>query len=488
MNKKMKILSITLIILISIIIVPKEFQNDTFYLIKVGESITKNGIDFIDHFSIHNLPYLYPHFIFSVIVYLVYNLLSFTGLYILTIIFTIILGLCIYFVNTKNSKNNIISLGTTILFLLLILGFLTLRAQIISYSIFVLEYYFLNKLIKTDKNKYIVYIFLLAVLLVNTHVAVYPFFIILFLPFLGEYILNKILKKENFKIKKLLIALILSLVSGLISPLFLNSYTYLYNTLINSTTNYINEHQPPILIKDLRLILLMLTIIFMFTTNKFKLEIKEKLLLLGTLLMTLSSIRHECLLTIFTIIIFSKYWGNYLLNKEKNQIEKIEKKIFTKKLLLILSSYILLIFIITYVRTDNKDYINENIYPVEAVQYIKNNLDYENIRIFNSYNTGSYLILNDIKVFIDSRSDLYTKSYNKEIDIFNDYIDITNINVYYEEMFRKYNIDYILLKNSDKLSILLNKDNNYLLEYSDNNFNLYVRKDKIIQNNVPMPM
>ena len=279
----------------------------------------------------------------------------------MTIIFTIILGLCIYFVNIKNSKNNIISLGTTILFLLLILGFLTLRAQIISYSIFVLEYYFLNKLIKTDKNKYIVYIFLLAVLLVNTHVAVYPFFIILFLPFLGEYILNKILKKENFKIKKLLIALILSLVSGLISPLFLNSYTYLYNTLINSTTNYINEHQPPILIKDLRLILLMLTITFMFTTNKFKLEIKEKLLLLGTLLMTLSSIRHEGVLIICTAIIFNKYWGNYLFQKEKNQIEKIEKKIFTKKSLLILSSYILLIFIITYVRTDNKDYINEKI-------------------------------------------------------------------------------------------------------------------------------
>ena len=48
-------------------------SNDTFYLIKLGESISKNGIDMLDHFSwITGLTYTYPHWLFSVIIYFIY--------------------------------------------------------------------------------------------------------------------------------------------------------------------------------------------------------------------------------------------------------------------------------------------------------------------------------------------------------------------------------------------------------------------------------
>ena len=40
---------------------PIVFQNDTFYTIKIGELIFNKGIDMQDHFTIHNLPYTYPH-------------------------------------------------------------------------------------------------------------------------------------------------------------------------------------------------------------------------------------------------------------------------------------------------------------------------------------------------------------------------------------------------------------------------------------------
>ena len=48
-NKIMLIITgIIIIICICIGFTKKEFQNDTFYTIKVGESIVKNGIDGID--------------------------------------------------------------------------------------------------------------------------------------------------------------------------------------------------------------------------------------------------------------------------------------------------------------------------------------------------------------------------------------------------------------------------------------------------------
>jgi len=475
MKKKITIISIILITILTILYVKQELQNDTFYLVKVGESILNNGVDFKDHFSFHNLPYLYPHLLFSIIVYLVYSLFSLEGLYILTIIFSLILSFIMYYVNIKTSKNKIVPLITTMLFIIYMASFITLRAQIVSYSIFILEYYFLNKLIDTNKNKYIVYIFLLAILLVNTHVAVYPFFIILFLPIIGEYIINKIFKKDSFKIKKILIVLVLSLGAGLISPLFLNSYTYLYNTLINNTTSYIQEHQPTELYKDFRMILLLVIMIILFTNKRFKLEIKEKLLLLGLTYMALCSFRHQSLLTIFFFIILNKHFSKFLSKDRVKDLENIIIKpigiIFLFVIVIISSTPII-------IKNMNEELVNKQKYPVDAVKYIKENLDYENIRIFNTYDIGSYLILNDIKVFIDSRSDLYTYSYNKTRDIYDDYINIIDFKVYYEHLFNYYDIDYILMPSNDRLFIYLSYGNNssfYTQEYKDDYFTLYKR-------------
>jgi hypothetical protein len=48
--------------------VPKTFQNDTFYVIALGEQILNNGLDRIDHFSWHDtLEYRYPHWLFDVV-------------------------------------------------------------------------------------------------------------------------------------------------------------------------------------------------------------------------------------------------------------------------------------------------------------------------------------------------------------------------------------------------------------------------------------
>ena len=90
------------------------------------------------------------------------------------------------------------------------------------------------------------------------------------------------------------------------------------------------------------------------------------------------------------------------------------------------------------VNQSNKDegYINKKIYPVDAVNYIKENLDYKNINLFNTYNNGSYIMFNDIPVLIDSRCDLYLNEFNKGIEVFNDVLDIKVST--YKKVFKKY--------------------------------------------------
>ena len=107
---KMRILSVLSIILLCIGVTSKEFQNDTFYTIKIGELIQNNGIDMMDHFSWHeNLPYEYPHWLYDLITYWIYSLFSFDGIFITTAILSCILGVSIYLVDYKLTKNNVVS-------------------------------------------------------------------------------------------------------------------------------------------------------------------------------------------------------------------------------------------------------------------------------------------------------------------------------------------------------------------------------------------
>ncbi len=122
----------------------------------------------------------------------------------------------------------------------------------------------------------------------------------------------------------------------------------------------------------------------------------------------------------------------------------------------------------------HKTYFYEELYPVEATAFIKNNLDYKNIRIYNSYNTGSYLMFNDIPNFIDSRLDVYCSEFNNT-DIFYDYVQLLTSNEHYENIFKKYNFSHILLENSSYFMPYISIDPNYKLLYEDENFSLFER-------------
>ena len=105
-----KIVAIILIAIFCICVTPVTLQNDTFYTIKIGELIKNSGIDMMDHFSWHeNLSYTYPHWLYDFCTYLVYSIGGFKAIYILTAVLSAILGISMYIVNNKITKNNVIS-------------------------------------------------------------------------------------------------------------------------------------------------------------------------------------------------------------------------------------------------------------------------------------------------------------------------------------------------------------------------------------------
>ena len=137
-KKSLLVVSILIIIAICIAYTPRSFQNDTFYTIKIGKLVMKNGIDMKDHFSWHNLSYTYPHWLYDVIIYKVYDLYNFSGLYVFTILCFIVIGISFYLINLRLNKSYFMSLLFSILGVIMLANYASARAQLFTYFLFLL--------------------------------------------------------------------------------------------------------------------------------------------------------------------------------------------------------------------------------------------------------------------------------------------------------------------------------------------------------------
>ena len=557
MDKKTKIkfniLAIFAIIIFCFAITPKTLQNDTYYTIKIGEHIMQNGIDMKDPFSWHeNLPYTYPHWAYDVAIYQTFNLGEnigiggFTAIYISTVILAMILGVLIYFVTNKICKNQLISFFITLGVMYMLKSFIAARAQLVTYILFVLQILFIEQFLATKKKRYAIGLIIIPVVIANVHLAVWPFYFVLFLPYVVEYIIaviadsdfiykfsikfNKrkakklslkngkeekvkavtekidklqeklenaqrtrdkrranpyrlILKKEDAG-KWLIVIMIICTFTGLLTPLGDTPYTYLIKTMQGNTMDSISEHLPLTLInaKDILVVFILFLAVLIFTDTKMK--TRDFFMLAGLTLLSFMSRRQVSMFVLICGFIFAKMLVELVNKYDIEGSDKLIKGMttFLGKTLTIL--LVVLVSFCLYRPKINAPIVSKSSYPIEASNYILNNLDVKEIKLFNEYNYGSYLLYRGIPVFIDSRADLYAPEFNGTKgedgkyhgrDIFSDYVNITSISTYYDDKFNEYGITHVLIKKGSKLNMLIKRNDNYKELYSDNNFVLYER-------------
>jgi len=494
-NKNKIILIITgIIIVISLCIgfTKKEFENDTFYTIRVGESIIENGIDMIDHFSWHDLSYTYPHWLYDVIIYKIYDTFSFDGIYISTMVLYSILGILVFFVNLKSTKSTFISLIMTIVTTIICGVYATARAQLVTYILFVLELYFIERLLNSSKKRYGIILLIICILIANIHSAVWPFYFVLYLPYLLENIVsiikdkfskktkpnkifeNKLTLEKAKGFKLLLIVMGLSLLAGLLTPIKDMPYTYAIKIMMGNTQEYIFEHAALVLIENPFVLVFIIAFLFTVIFTKVKVKISDFFMVCGLLLMSFMSVRHVSFLLVIGMVILTRIITNvFSLNK---------KQIFDLELPWAGSLVIMIVVILCskfiYDNTSNKQYINKDLYPIYALNYLEKNYDMEKVKLYNDYDFGSYLLFEGIPVYIDSRSDLYTEPFNKEFDIFDECMEISDN---YGAVFNKYEITHVLTYSSTELSKILTVSDNYKEVYHDGAFKIFEVKSNYKQ-------
>ena len=240
-------------------------------------------------YSWHNIPYTYPHWLYDLGIYVIYNFFGHAGIYASTIILTSILGFVIYNLCSKKSKNKIVSLIITILAMWLIKPYIAARAQLLTFILFGLTVYSIEMYLQNHKKRYLLYLLIIPLIIANAHCAVFPFYFILYLPYIGEFLLEvlidldldqkifklflkmklkftkneikreklqaqidefpqkisklrakreklranpyKIKVTKNYCVITIIVVMLLSVFTGLINPAGDGAYTYLYQTM-----------------------------------------------------------------------------------------------------------------------------------------------------------------------------------------------------------------------------------------------------------------
>ena len=495
-NKYFTLILVLILLVLSGSILVKTFQNDTFYSIKIGKLILNNGIDMMDHFSFHNIAYTYPHWLYDVFIYLIYKLDGLTGIYISTIILNMTLITTIFLCTKKLTKSFAAPFTVSLITLIIMgSGYATARAQLVTYILFVLEIFFIESYINNKNKKYLLGLLLISLLICNIHVAVWPFYFILYLPYIAESIISKILKKikkenkltkllnkkfdieNDIPLKELLIIMFLSSLTGLLTPIKNTPYVYLYKTMIGNSEKYILEHRSSNFKDAIFTLVILLETMILGGVSKMKM--RDLFLLLGLGIMSLASIRHTGLLAVLLFLSVARTYY-YFIKMLNFDIDKAFYKLFINKISLIIIMIIVgLISFLGIKRQLSQDFVDDKFYPIEATKFIKENLDTTNMRLYNEYNIGSYLLYNDIKVFIDSRADLYTKQFSGlDYDIFDDY---AHVNDDYKKTLDFYKITHALIYKNTKLYNSLKMDGHYKLLYEDLLFALFEKQN--LENN-----
>ena len=478
---KFNILAVIMIMIFCFALTPKTLQNDTYYTIKIGEYITQNGIDMKDPFSWHeDLPYTYPHWAYDLATYEVFQLGEntgiggFTAIYVMTVVLAMILGVTLYIASNKICKNELIAFIVTLGVLYLLKSFIAARAQLVTYILFVLQILFIEQFLATKKKRYAIGLVIIPIIIANVHLAVWPFYFVLFLPYVAEYIialiadsnlyyrlniaiknnkLKKLEKKENQKekiekvqkqisdlkekeqesikkrekrrnnpykiiikknsnVKWLIVIMIICAFTGLLTPLGDTPYTYLIKTMQGNTMDSISEHLPLTLINNTNMIVVLIMFLALLICTDTKITLSDFFMLCGLVLLSFMSRRQISMFALVGGFIFQKMAGSFIQKYDKDGCDAVSTAMTTIVGKILTTLLIVLISFYFYRGKIKAKIIDESSYPVAACDYIIENLDLSKIKLFNEYNYGSYLLYRGIPVFIDSRADLYAPEFN----------------------------------------------------------------------------
>lgn len=450
-------------------------DTDAYWIIQSGRYVLAHGIPTVDPLTFHiGLHYVMQQWLTAVTYAWLYDTFGVMGLFLLVMAIFVAIVLMLFRLCMLLSNNNMfISYIVSILDVIILFLYMTTRPYPISMLIFLIEIFILEKYVQTTNWRYLIAIPLLSLCLINLHGAIWPFFFIVFVPYLLDSFHFKFafVTGEGYPRKKLLVAFGLAFLMGFVNPYGWELMTYLFRSYGNKNiSGYVSEMGSPNFQNFSGIyvfVILLIVVLALILCKPPKTKLRYALLLLGTCYMALSSYRNLSLFAICGIPMIA------FTMRDITPKMKTTPKINPKRQHILLVLFIVIVVITASGRLYQSRNWQDTDMPDKAVTYIQQHYDLKQVRLFAGYNWGAYAEFRGIKPFIDARAEVFIKKNNKKADILNDLVALDAGELQYQVFIDKYKLNTFIVAHKDLLAVYLIKDPNYALVYHDKNFMLF---------------
>lgn len=277
-------------------------DNDTWYLLALGRAIAAGGLTPGDPiFMDLGYPVVNQQWLYVLGLWKVFSLSGFWGIYFLSVAAGFLSLVIFYRLACLLSEEDdlIPYLLTGIIGVLYGYLGIVVRPWVFSNLVFMAEAYLLEHYAREKRVKLLFPLLLFSVLLINLHGALWPFLLILMLPYLAEALLPErlipfCLPTRSFPKRPLVLCFFLCLLLGFANPYGLD--LMLYSTRaqgIGGLFRQISEVQPLTLAAPYGVIMMLMAGWLFFCFSRQRTYLRYLLLSLGTCFMMLMSVRSS---------------------------------------------------------------------------------------------------------------------------------------------------------------------------------------------------
>ena len=468
-SNRLKFLVAFLIPVAAVMVFNQGIDNDSWYVLAEGREIVENGIYYEDPLSMHEgLDVTVQNYGFAAIFYLLYSAFGGVGVYLIMLILNGILMFLIYKICMLISNKNVnLSLVLMVLTdLLLSHGFITTRAQMVSYVILMLLIYILELYVRKGNKKALWWIPVLSLLQINLHASLWPMILIVIAVYMIDGVRQPRFKYKGYKIKPLILVGIASLLVGFLNPYGLKMMTFIFTSYgVWEANVYINELQSFDLGTGYNILLygVIATVIILYIFGKNKnIRFRYLLLLFGFLALGLNTVKGMSHLILVLLFPMAEVYRDVKIVKWRKQ--RVAALVWAGVLA------ILVIVASAPVVIKNANAAGPSDMMIEAMNVVDvyaGGADKNNLKVYGNFNEGGYVEYRGYKSYIDPRMEVFLLSNNGKADIFLEFYDLQHGAMDREAFLEKYDFDYLVITEDDLLYDFVDEGKYALIYYND---------------------
>ena len=445
-----------------------QMDNDSWFLISCGKYVNNNGIPYTEPLTFHeNFRYVMQQWLFALGLYNIYETLGAVFVFFLTGLVFCLTYFLIYRICMLLSNNNqFVSAIVTFASEFLAVSYVSTRPLVFTVFLLAVMLYVMEKYHQTKKYRYLLIPPLLSVISINMQAAMWLMLFLFMMPYLAEYGLMFLFKKEKCFKNALAVGLssVVALLAGFINPYGFTAMTYVFRSYgVKSINSFIAEMQIPSIYYG-RFFLLFLyfcfLVYFIFHFPKGTFALRHVFLVAGAGYLAFSAIRSMPLL-LLALPLFMAYYAKDYVPKRYLHVSRFEHTLIAVLVLVMLICSGLFL----HNKTTNYDLPDE--YALLKAFSEMCGERKSDVRMLIGYDCGGCAEYFGIPAYIDPRAETFLKSNNGQKDVFEEYMQMGTGKLHYRTLIENNRITHIYAPTDSLLYTYVKHNSDFLLLKED---------------------